>query len=76
LGFISRSPFARATHATPTATQAEVLVITIEDRPGALGDVAHKRGDARVNITTTYPATGTRLVLAADDLAATTAAIA
>jgi hypothetical protein len=58
------------------ASEQEVLVIPIEDRPGALGDVARRLGDAQVNITTTYLATGTRLVLAADDLAAAIASLA
>ena len=58
------------------ASEQEVLVIPIEDRPGALGEVARRLGAARVNITTTYLATGTRLVLATDDLAAAVAALA
>jgi hypothetical protein len=58
------------------ASEQEVLVIPIEDRPGALGEVARRLGEARVNITTTYLATGTRLVLATDDLAAAVAALA
>jgi hypothetical protein len=57
------------------ASEQEVLVIPIEDRPGALGEVARRLGEARVNITTTYLATGTRLVLATDDLAAAVAAL-
>ena len=57
------------------ASKQEVLVIPIEDRPGTLGEVARRLGEARVNITTTYLATGTRLVLAADDLATTIAAL-
>jgi hypothetical protein len=57
------------------ASEQEVLVVPIEDRPGALGDVARRLGEARVNISTTYLATGTRLVLAADDLASTIAAL-
>ena len=57
------------------ASGQEVLVVPIEDRPGTLGDVARRLGEARVNITTTYLATGTRLVLAADDLATTITAL-
>ena len=56
-------------------SEQEVLAIPIEDRPGSLGEVARRLGEARVNITTTYLATGTRLVLAADDLATTIAAL-
>jgi hypothetical protein len=49
--------------------EQEVIVLPIEDRPGALGEIARKLGDANVNITTAYLATNTRLVLAADNLA-------
>jgi len=51
------------------ATEQEVLVVPLEDRPGALGDVARRLGDSSNNITLAYLATSTRLVLAADDLA-------
>jgi hypothetical protein len=51
------------------AAEQEVIVLHIEDRPGALGEIARKLGDANVNITTAYLATNTRLVLAADNLA-------
>jgi hypothetical protein len=43
--------------------------VDIEDRPGAMGDVARRLGDGGINITLAYLATSTRLVLAADDLA-------
>ena len=45
------------------ATEQEVLVLEIEDRPGALGEIAHELGEARVNLTLVYLATNTRLVL-------------
>jgi hypothetical protein len=51
------------------ASEQEVLVVDIEDRPGAMGDVARRLGDGGINITLAYLATSTRLVLAADDLA-------
>ena len=51
------------------AAEQEVLVLEIEDRPGALGDLARRLGDARVNLSLVYLATNTRLVLAADNLA-------
>jgi hypothetical protein len=57
------------------ASEQEVVVLDMEDRPGALGDVARKLGDAKVNLTTAYLATNTRLVLAADDLAAAKSAL-
>lgn len=49
--------------------EQEVIVLDIEDRPGALGEVARKLGAANVNLTTAYLATNTRLVLGADNLA-------
>jgi hypothetical protein len=55
--------------------EQEVIVLDVEDRPGALGDVAHKLGKAKVNLTTVYLATNTRLVLAADNLAEAKAAL-
>jgi hypothetical protein len=51
------------------AAEQEVIVLDVEDRPGALGEVARKLADAKVNLTTAYLATNTRLVLAADNLA-------
>jgi hypothetical protein len=51
------------------ASEQEVIVLPIKDRPGALGEVARKLGTANVNLTTAYLATNTRLVLAADNLA-------
>jgi len=49
--------------------EQEVIVLKVEDQPGALGEVARKLGNAGVNLTTAYLATNTRLVLAADNLA-------
>jgi hypothetical protein len=46
-----------------------VIVLKVADRPGALGEVARKLGNAGINLTTAYLATNTRLVLAADNLA-------
>ena len=52
-----------------SASEQEVLVLEIEDRPGALGALARRLGDARVNLSLVYLATNTRVVLAADNLA-------
>ena len=57
------------------AAEQEVLVLEIEDRPGALGEIAHQLRAARVNLTLVYLATNTRLVLGADNLADAKAAI-
>lgn len=48
--------------------EQEVLVVDVQDRPGSLGEVARKMAEAGVNIELVYLATGTRLVLGADDL--------
>ena len=57
------------------AAEQEVIVLDVEDRPGVLGEVARKLGDANVNLTTAYLATNTRLVLGADNLADAKAAL-
>ncbi|OBK71870.1 amino acid-binding protein [Mycobacterium sp. 1274761.0] len=57
------------------AAEQEVLVLDIEDRPGALGEAARELGAARVNLTLAYLATKTRLVLGADNLADAKAAV-
>lgn len=57
------------------AFEQEVAIVPVEDRPGVLGEVSTQLGSAGVNITLAYLATGTRLVLAADDLAAAQAAL-
>jgi hypothetical protein len=50
------------------ASEQEVAVIAVDDRPGVLGEITRKLGDANVNVSLTYLATNTRLVFAADDL--------
>ena len=49
--------------------EQEVLVVSVEDRPGALGQCARLLGAAGVNLNILYLATDTRLVIGADDLA-------
>jgi hypothetical protein len=56
-------------------SEQEVAVIDVEDRPGMLGEVGRRLGDAKVNITLAYLATGNRLVFGADNLAAARAAL-
>ena len=52
------------------ASEQEVAVIEVdEDRPGILGDLSRRLGEADVNITLAYLATRTRLVFASDNLA-------
>lgn len=52
----------------PVAGEQEALVLDVEDRPGALGEVSRKLADAGVNMQVAYMATGTRLVVATGDL--------
>jgi hypothetical protein len=47
--------------------EKEVIVVPLEDRPGALAEVARRLGEADINITLAYLATGTRLALATND---------
>lgn len=51
------------------ASEQEVAVVDVDDRPGVLGEASRKLGDAGVNITLAYLATNTRLVFASDELA-------
>ena len=48
--------------------EREVLVLDIENKPGALGEVCRRIADAGVNIDLLYLATGPRVVLGVDDL--------
>ena len=57
------------------AADEEVAVVTVADRPGELGQMSQKLGDAGVNITLAYLATNTRLVFAADDFSRARAAL-
>jgi len=55
--------------------ERQVLVLEIEDRPGAFGDLTRRIAKAGVNIDLTYPATNNRLVIGADDLDKARAAV-
>ena len=48
--------------------ESDVLVIQVPDKPGALGEICRRIGDAGVNIDYFYAATNTRIVLGVDDL--------
>lgn len=48
--------------------ERDVIVHEVEDRPGVVGEVARRVAEAGVNLELVYLATGTRLVLGADDL--------
>ncbi|OGB96111.1 MAG: amino acid-binding protein [candidate division NC10 bacterium RBG_16_65_8] len=55
--------------------ETDVVVLTVEDRPGALGNVARRLANAGVNLQLAYLATSTRLVVGADDLEKVRAAL-
>jgi hypothetical protein len=48
--------------------EQDVVVVDVEDRPGALGVIARRISNADVSLNLAYLATNTRLVLGADDL--------
>ena len=50
------------------SAEREVLIMEVEDRPGALGKISRSLANAGVNIEFIYAATNTRLVVAVDDL--------
>jgi hypothetical protein len=51
-------------------SEAEAVVVEVEDRPGTLGNVARTAADAGINLDAVYLATATRLVLVAKDATA------
>lgn len=55
--------------------EREVVVVAVEDRPGALADLARKIAGAGVNLDLVYVATQNRVVFGADDLPALRAAL-
>jgi hypothetical protein len=58
------------------ADQREVLVIDIEDRPSALGELASELAEANVNIELAYTTFGgVKVVIATDDLTNARAAL-
>ena len=53
----------------------EVLVLSLEDRPGAAGAVLRRIADAGVNLDFVYVATNTRLVIASNNIDQARAAV-
>ncbi len=53
---------------TQVRQEQGVLIVDVPDRPGELGKVARKIGDAGVNISLIYLATNTRVIIGADNL--------
>jgi len=59
------------------ADQRKVLVADIEDRPGALGELARQLAEANINVELAYTTFGgVRVVIASDDLASARSALA
>jgi hypothetical protein len=57
------------------SAERDVLVLDIDDRPGAFGEALRRFADAGVNVDLTYLATSTRLVIGPDDLEKARAAL-
>jgi hypothetical protein len=58
------------------ADQREVLVVEVEDRPGAIGELSRLLADANVNVDLAYTTFGgVKIVIATDDLASARAAL-
>jgi hypothetical protein len=58
------------------ADEREVLVVEIEDRPTALGELARQLADANVNVELAYTTFGAvKIVIATDDLESARAAL-
>lgn len=48
--------------------ERDVVVVDIDDRPGALGELTRRIADQGVNVDLLYLATATRVVLGGDDV--------
>jgi hypothetical protein len=58
------------------ADEREVLVVDVEDRPMALGELTRQLADANVNVDLAYTAFGgVKIVIATDDLESARAAL-
>jgi hypothetical protein len=51
--------------------EADVVVVPIEDRPGALAETLRPLADAGIDVNLLYLGTGGRVVIGADDVART-----
>jgi hypothetical protein len=63
------------THHAVIAREQEVVVVPVEDRPGALADLTRKIAEAGVNIDSVYVALNNRVVFASSDVVALRAAL-
>jgi len=58
------------------ADEREVLVVEVEDRPGAIGELSRQLADANVNVDLAYTTFGgVKIVIATDDLTSARAAL-
>jgi hypothetical protein len=62
-------------HQLAITRESQVVVVDIEDRPGALSDITRKVAEAGINLDLVYIATRDRLVLGAVDIDALRAAV-
>jgi hypothetical protein len=56
-------------------TEQEVIVVDLEDRPGALAEITQRLAEGEINLNLVYLATGTRLVLAPEPFETAIAAL-
>lgn len=61
-------------HEVAITREREVVVVDVEDHPGALADLARRAADAGVNVDLVYVATRNRVVFGAADIDALRAA--
>jgi len=66
-GDAARSALEAAGFTVEATREAVVMDVSRDDRPGKLGELAGKAGDAGVNLAACYVATGSRVVFVADD---------
>ena len=64
------------THQAVITREREVVVVDVEDRPGALADLARQVAEAGVDLDLVYVATNNRVVFGSQDLDGLKAALA
>jgi hypothetical protein len=63
------------THQAVISREREVVVVEVEDKPGALADLARIVAEAHVDLDLVYVATNNRVVFGSQDLAGLKAAL-
>ncbi len=64
------------THQAVISREREVVVVDVEDRPGALADLARQVAEAGIDLDLVYVATNNRVVFGSQDLDGLKAALA